>query len=342
MAGRRRREGRLPLRGDRRLRLVRGRGQGPHPRPARDDPAPARPRPRAADLPPRRPRLPPDRRPGPGGEGDHGVVRHCRPATMHRVVSVRPAMTWGKACPHVGIERGEVARELADELFDCVAPNHLGARPERDGVEVGSTRTSEMVGRCYLWNAHRNGRHCRAGAMQRDVVRSLTRLRGASFVILLAMGERVECCIPSGIVGDGQNWTAGGHPEDLPLAREFFRLAFAIAVEAQRRAILLALEDSLDPPTRTAGGSWRHGRVKRTRLIQTDRYVVAVEVELVVPPDDPSEPSYEAETVRSSARSANAQRAATRSGWSARQALRRGRGDVRAGGSGRDGIIGHT
>ena len=39
-------------------------------------------------------------------------------------------------------------------------------------------------------------------------------------------------------------------------------------------------------------------RVKRTRLIQTDRYVVAVEVELVVPPDDPSEPSYEAETVR--------------------------------------------
>ncbi|HET6576173.1 MAG TPA: hypothetical protein VFG68_21400 [Fimbriiglobus sp.] len=39
-------------------------------------------------------------------------------------------------------------------------------------------------------------------------------------------------------------------------------------------------------------------RVKRTRLIQTDRYVVAVEVELVIPLDDPSEPSYEAETVR--------------------------------------------
>lgn len=36
-------------------------------------------------------------------------------------------------------------------------------------------------------------------------------------------------------------------------------------------------------------------RVKRTRLIQTDRYVVAVEVELVVPPDDPSEPCYEPE-----------------------------------------------
>lgn len=40
------------------------------------------------------------------------------------------------------------------------------------------------------------------------------------------------------------------------------------------------------------------GRVKRTRLIQTDRYVVAVEVELVIPLDDPSEPSYEAETVQ--------------------------------------------
>jgi len=39
-------------------------------------------------------------------------------------------------------------------------------------------------------------------------------------------------------------------------------------------------------------------RVKRTKLIQTNRYVVAVEVELVVPPDDPSEPCYEAETVQ--------------------------------------------
>ncbi|MCZ2343322.1 MAG: hypothetical protein LC104_16240 [Bacteroidales bacterium] len=38
-------------------------------------------------------------------------------------------------------------------------------------------------------------------------------------------------------------------------------------------------------------------RLKRTRLIQTERYVVAVEVELVIPPDDPSEPCYEAETV---------------------------------------------
>ena len=39
-------------------------------------------------------------------------------------------------------------------------------------------------------------------------------------------------------------------------------------------------------------------RIKRTRLIQTEKYVVAVEVELVVPPDDPGEPCYEAETVK--------------------------------------------
>ena len=39
-------------------------------------------------------------------------------------------------------------------------------------------------------------------------------------------------------------------------------------------------------------------RIKRTRLIQTDRYVVAVEVEMVIPIDDPTEPCYEAETVR--------------------------------------------
>src|ERR1700723_3586960 len=38
-------------------------------------------------------------------------------------------------------------------------------------------------------------------------------------------------------------------------------------------------------------------RLRRTRLIQTERYVVAVEVELVIPADDPSEPCYEAETV---------------------------------------------
>ena len=38
-------------------------------------------------------------------------------------------------------------------------------------------------------------------------------------------------------------------------------------------------------------------RVKRTRLIQTNKYVVAIEVEAVIPPDDPSEPCYEAETI---------------------------------------------
>ena len=33
-------------------------------------------------------------------------------------------------------------------------------------------------------------------------------------------------------------------------------------------------------------------RVKRTRLIQTDKYVVAVEVDMVIPVDDPSQPYY--------------------------------------------------
>jgi len=39
-------------------------------------------------------------------------------------------------------------------------------------------------------------------------------------------------------------------------------------------------------------------RIKRMRLVQTDRYVVAVDVELVIPDDDPTEPCYEAETVQ--------------------------------------------
>ncbi len=39
-------------------------------------------------------------------------------------------------------------------------------------------------------------------------------------------------------------------------------------------------------------------RIKKTRLIQTEKYVVAVEVEMVVPADDPSEPCYESETIR--------------------------------------------
>jgi hypothetical protein len=39
-------------------------------------------------------------------------------------------------------------------------------------------------------------------------------------------------------------------------------------------------------------------RIKRTRLIHTQKYVVAVEVEMVIPVDDPSEPCYESETVQ--------------------------------------------
>ncbi|MEX2174193.1 MAG: hypothetical protein WD872_07515 [Pirellulaceae bacterium] len=39
-------------------------------------------------------------------------------------------------------------------------------------------------------------------------------------------------------------------------------------------------------------------RVRRTKWIHTLRYVIAVEVELVVPAEDPSEPCYEAETVK--------------------------------------------
>ena len=38
-------------------------------------------------------------------------------------------------------------------------------------------------------------------------------------------------------------------------------------------------------------------RVKRTRLIQTDRLIVTVDVEQVIPAEDPSEPCYESETI---------------------------------------------
>ena len=38
-------------------------------------------------------------------------------------------------------------------------------------------------------------------------------------------------------------------------------------------------------------------RVRRTRLVRTDRYVVAVEVEAVIPDVDPVEPCYEPQTV---------------------------------------------
>ena len=39
-------------------------------------------------------------------------------------------------------------------------------------------------------------------------------------------------------------------------------------------------------------------RMKQKRLIQSEKYVVAVEVEMVVPEDDPSEPCYESETIQ--------------------------------------------
>ena len=38
-------------------------------------------------------------------------------------------------------------------------------------------------------------------------------------------------------------------------------------------------------------------RVRRTRLVRTDRIVVAVEVEAVIPDADPSEPCFEPATV---------------------------------------------
>ena len=38
-------------------------------------------------------------------------------------------------------------------------------------------------------------------------------------------------------------------------------------------------------------------RVKRTRLVRTDRFVVAVEVEAVIPDSDPSEPCFESDVV---------------------------------------------
>jgi hypothetical protein len=38
-------------------------------------------------------------------------------------------------------------------------------------------------------------------------------------------------------------------------------------------------------------------RQRRTRLVQTDNYVVAVEIEMVTPVDDPSEPCLESETI---------------------------------------------
>lgn len=38
-------------------------------------------------------------------------------------------------------------------------------------------------------------------------------------------------------------------------------------------------------------------RIRRVRLIQGERYIVAVDVEMVIPADDSSEPCYESETL---------------------------------------------
>jgi hypothetical protein len=38
-------------------------------------------------------------------------------------------------------------------------------------------------------------------------------------------------------------------------------------------------------------------RVNRRRLVQTDRLIVAIKVEMVIPESDPSEPCLESETV---------------------------------------------
>jgi len=38
-------------------------------------------------------------------------------------------------------------------------------------------------------------------------------------------------------------------------------------------------------------------RIKRTRLVQSERYVVAVEVEMVIPEDDPGEPCDDPDAV---------------------------------------------
>jgi hypothetical protein len=38
-------------------------------------------------------------------------------------------------------------------------------------------------------------------------------------------------------------------------------------------------------------------RISTTRLVRGGRFVVAVELEMVIPPDDPSEPCYESDTV---------------------------------------------
>jgi hypothetical protein len=38
-------------------------------------------------------------------------------------------------------------------------------------------------------------------------------------------------------------------------------------------------------------------RIRKTRLVRTERFIVAIDVEAVIPDADPSEPVYESETV---------------------------------------------
>jgi hypothetical protein len=38
-------------------------------------------------------------------------------------------------------------------------------------------------------------------------------------------------------------------------------------------------------------------RIRRTRLVRTERFIVAVEVEAVIPDSEPSEPCYEPQTI---------------------------------------------
>ena len=38
-------------------------------------------------------------------------------------------------------------------------------------------------------------------------------------------------------------------------------------------------------------------RIRKVKLVQTDRFVIAVDVEMVIPDDDPTEPCFESQTV---------------------------------------------
>ncbi len=69
-----------------------------------------------------------------------------------------------------------------------------------------------------------------------------------------------------------------------------FGLTYAKAVSPNWQPSISSIEVRA---TRTSGQ-----RIKRTRLIQTEKYVIAVEVEMVIPADDPSEPCYDSETVQ--------------------------------------------